>query len=124
MDEAAQALESETLIPLSLAGRTTKIILAGDHMQVCAAESSNLRSIDVSDVYLEYMYKCSLKLTKIIYNWNNFENIREFILYFFLKCVYQAMFRLGMSDIFFFFFKSGGGALYVLLEHQLYVLFK
>lgn len=34
MDEAAQALESETLIPLSLAGRTTKIILAGDHMQV------------------------------------------------------------------------------------------
>lgn len=34
VDEAAQALESETLIPLSLAGRTTKIILAGDHMQV------------------------------------------------------------------------------------------
>ncbi|XP_062616187.1 probable helicase with zinc finger domain isoform X1 [Saccostrea cucullata] len=34
VDEAAQALESETLIPLSLAGRTTKIILAGDHMQL------------------------------------------------------------------------------------------
>lgn len=38
VDEAAQALESETLIPLSLAGRTTKIILAGDHMQVGAGE--------------------------------------------------------------------------------------
>ena len=38
VDEAAQALESETLIPLSLAGRTTKIILAGDHTQVGAWE--------------------------------------------------------------------------------------
>lgn len=29
-----QALESETLIPLSLANSQTKIVLAGDHMQL------------------------------------------------------------------------------------------
>jgi hypothetical protein len=34
VDEAAQALEAECLIPLSLAGSHTKIILSGDHMQV------------------------------------------------------------------------------------------
>lgn len=34
VDEAAQALEAECLIPLSLAGQDTKIILCGDHMQV------------------------------------------------------------------------------------------
>jgi hypothetical protein len=34
IDEAAQALESETLIPLILANDTTKVVLAGDHMQL------------------------------------------------------------------------------------------
>ncbi|XP_052069643.1 probable helicase with zinc finger domain [Mytilus californianus] len=34
VDEAAQALEAECLIPLSLAGPHTKIILSGDHMQM------------------------------------------------------------------------------------------
>jgi superfamily I DNA and/or RNA helicase len=34
VDEAAQALEPETLIPLVLAGERTKVILAGDHMQM------------------------------------------------------------------------------------------
>lgn len=29
-----QALESETLIPLTIANERTKIVLAGDHMQV------------------------------------------------------------------------------------------
>lgn len=29
-----QALESEAIIPLCLAGRHTKIVLAGDHMQM------------------------------------------------------------------------------------------
>ncbi|PVD39317.1 hypothetical protein C0Q70_01946 [Pomacea canaliculata] len=34
IDEAAQALECETLIPLSLANEDTCIVLAGDHMQI------------------------------------------------------------------------------------------
>ncbi|KAG1714517.1 putative helicase with zinc finger domain [Nymphon striatum] len=34
IDEAAQALECEAIIPLSLANASTKIILAGDHMQL------------------------------------------------------------------------------------------
>ena len=34
VDEAAQALEPETLTPLFLAGPTTKVVLTGDHMQV------------------------------------------------------------------------------------------
>ncbi|XP_055954783.1 probable helicase with zinc finger domain [Patella vulgata] len=34
IDEAAQALECETLIPLSMACESTRIVLAGDHMQL------------------------------------------------------------------------------------------
>ena len=34
IDEAAQAMEAETIIPLYLAGRNTQIVLAGDHLQV------------------------------------------------------------------------------------------
>ena len=34
IDEAAQALETETLAPLTLAGNNTKVVFTGDHMQV------------------------------------------------------------------------------------------
>ena len=34
IDEAAQALETETLTPLTLAGNRTKVVFTGDHMQV------------------------------------------------------------------------------------------
>lgn len=34
IDEAAQAMEAETIIPLCLAGRDTQLVLAGDHLQV------------------------------------------------------------------------------------------
>ncbi|KAK3765648.1 hypothetical protein RRG08_063685 [Elysia crispata] len=34
IDEAAQSLESETLIPLSVAHENTRIVFAGDHMQM------------------------------------------------------------------------------------------
>lgn len=34
IDEAAQAKELETIIPLVLANKNTKILMAGDHMQV------------------------------------------------------------------------------------------
>lgn len=35
LDEAAQAMECETIMPLALATKNTRIVLAGDHMQVC-----------------------------------------------------------------------------------------
>ena len=34
IDEAAQALECETIMPLSLAAHDTCVVLAGDHMQI------------------------------------------------------------------------------------------
>lgn len=34
IDEAAQALETETLSPITLAGNNTKVVFTGDHMQV------------------------------------------------------------------------------------------
>lgn len=34
LDEAAQAMECETIMPLALASKSTRIVLAGDHMQV------------------------------------------------------------------------------------------
>lgn len=34
LDEAAQAMECETIMPLALANKSTRIVLAGDHMQV------------------------------------------------------------------------------------------
>lgn len=35
IDEGAQAREPETIAPLSLADKHTKIVIAGDHLQVC-----------------------------------------------------------------------------------------
>ena len=36
IDEAAQAMEAETIIPLCLAGHNSQLVLAGDHLQVYA----------------------------------------------------------------------------------------
>uniref|UniRef100_UPI00398E6625 3'-5' exoribonuclease HELZ2 isoform X2 n=1 Tax=Pristiophorus japonicus TaxID=55135 RepID=UPI00398E6625 len=46
IDEAAQMLECDALIPLAIAGNKTRIALAGDHMQV----SPKLFSIDDSEM--------------------------------------------------------------------------
>jgi superfamily I DNA and/or RNA helicase len=34
LDEAAQAMECEAIMPLAIADESTRIVLAGDHMQV------------------------------------------------------------------------------------------
>ena len=39
IDEAAQALEPETLTPLVFAGPNTKVVFTGDHMQVIDCNS-------------------------------------------------------------------------------------
>ena len=43
VDEAAQAMECETIMPLTLAAESTRIVLAGDHMQVRAIHLKSWR---------------------------------------------------------------------------------
>lgn len=57
LDEAAQAMECEAIMPLALAGETTKIVLAGDHMQMSPELFSNFakeRKLHIS--LLERLY--------------------------------------------------------------------
>ena len=44
IDEAAQCIEPDAIIPLHLAGKHTKILLAGDHLQVSTTSSTNVTS--------------------------------------------------------------------------------
>lgn len=57
LDEAAQAMECETIMPLALANKNTRIVLAGDHMQVRAMEflSMNCMCIIFVFIYLSYL---------------------------------------------------------------------
>ncbi|XP_005402209.1 PREDICTED: probable helicase with zinc finger domain isoform X2 [Chinchilla lanigera] len=51
LDEAAQAMECETIMPLALATKSTRIVLAGDHMQLSPfvySEFARERSLHVS----------------------------------------------------------------------------
>ncbi|KAL2101165.1 hypothetical protein ACEWY4_002926 [Coilia grayii] len=51
LDEAAQAMESETIMPLALATKSTRIVLAGDHMQLSPfvySEFARERNLHVS----------------------------------------------------------------------------
>lgn len=51
LDEAAQAMECETIMPLALATKTTRIVLAGDHMQLSPfvySEFARERNLHVS----------------------------------------------------------------------------
>ncbi|OCT63161.1 probable helicase with zinc finger domain [Xenopus laevis] len=51
LDEAAQAMECETIMPLALANKSTRIVLAGDHMQLSPfvySEFARERNLHVS----------------------------------------------------------------------------
>uniref|UniRef100_A0A673CF01 Probable helicase with zinc finger domain n=2 Tax=Sphaeramia orbicularis TaxID=375764 RepID=A0A673CF01_9TELE len=51
LDEAAQAMECETIMPFALASKTTRIVLAGDHMQLSPfvySEFARERNLHVS----------------------------------------------------------------------------
>ena len=57
LDEAAQAMEVETIMPLALAHTNTRIVLAGDHMQLSPEVHSDFtrdRNLHVS--FLERLY--------------------------------------------------------------------
>lgn len=47
LDEAAQAMESEAITPLMCAGEDTKLVLAGDHMQVKTFPNIKLRFLSM-----------------------------------------------------------------------------
>ncbi|KAM9296423.1 putative helicase with zinc finger domain [Gastrophryne carolinensis] len=51
LDEAAQAMECETIMPLALANKNTRVVLAGDHMQLSPfvySEFARERNLHVS----------------------------------------------------------------------------
>uniref|UniRef100_A0A671SZF0 Probable helicase with zinc finger domain n=1 Tax=Sinocyclocheilus anshuiensis TaxID=1608454 RepID=A0A671SZF0_9TELE len=51
LDEAAQAMECETIMPLALANKSTRVVLAGDHMQLSPfvySEFARERNLHVS----------------------------------------------------------------------------
>lgn len=41
LDEAAQAMECETIMPFALASKSTRIVLAGDHMQASRGSTAS-----------------------------------------------------------------------------------
>ena len=45
LDEAAQALEAETIMPLVLAEKKTRVVLAGDHMQLEPGVTSHFAKV-------------------------------------------------------------------------------
>ena len=57
IDEAAQAREPETIAAFSVAGRDTKIILAGDHMQVCTCLLYSHYNSMVNCMHVLYIYR-------------------------------------------------------------------
>lgn len=60
IDEAAQCIEPDAIIPLHLAGKDTKILLAGDHLQV----SANLAV--TNGIWLHSSAQCHLRLMHCI----------------------------------------------------------
>lgn len=57
LDEAAQAMECETIMPFALASKTTRIVLAGDHMQV-STESQEGYSYKMSILNQFILWRC------------------------------------------------------------------
>ena len=56
VDEAAQALETEVLAPITLAGNDTKVVFTGDHMQVLMLErKKDFTSLNVESVNCIYL---------------------------------------------------------------------
>ncbi|XP_057314544.1 uncharacterized protein LOC130655767 isoform X4 [Hydractinia symbiolongicarpus] len=81
IDEAAQAMEVEAIIPFLLATKTTKIVLAGDHMQMSEALSSIVaKDLGLGTSLLERLFQrypfdaeCKLKLLE------NFRSYKEIV---------------------------------------------
>lgn len=72
LDEAAQAMECEAIMPLAMAGDKTRIVLAGDHMQLNPelfspfAKERNLHMSFLERLYDHYptSFPCKILLTE------------------------------------------------------------
>lgn len=82
IDEAAQAMEVEAIIPFLLATKTTKIVLAGDHMQMSEALSSivakdlGLGTSLLERLFQRYPFNAECKL-KLLENFRSYKEIVE-----------------------------------------------
>ncbi|KAF4798356.1 hypothetical protein TURU_064635 [Turdus rufiventris] len=87
LDEAAQAMECETIMPLALANKNTRIVLAGDHMQLSPfvySEFARERNLHVSlldRLYEHYPaeFPCRILLCE---NYRSHEAIIKILLFF------------------------------------------
>ncbi|XP_066256079.1 probable helicase with zinc finger domain [Euwallacea similis] len=83
LDEAAQALECETIIPLALANPQTRIVLAGDHIQIGPdvfspfAKERNLHISLLERLYDHYHKQFSCKIL-LCENYRSHESIIQF----------------------------------------------
>lgn len=83
LDEAAQAIECETVTPLAVAHETTRIVLAGDHMQLgpdifsVFAKERNLHISLLERLYDHYppQFPCKILLCE---NYRSHESIIQF----------------------------------------------
>lgn len=73
LDEAAQAMECETIMPFALASKTTRIVLAGDHMQASRGLTGSQRfmctCIEISFTKLHFLFvSVTLQLSPFVYS--------------------------------------------------------
>ncbi|XP_052250972.1 probable helicase with zinc finger domain isoform X2 [Dreissena polymorpha] len=95
LDEAAQVLETELLIPLSLAGPGTKVVLAGDPMQIGPEvysklgrkENFNVSMLERLD--LTYAFNTQYKV-KLCQNYRTTSAIIDFMSELFYDCQLEA----------------------------------
>lgn len=62
LDEAAQTIETEAIMPLALANENTRIVLAGDPMQVCLF----FVLLNYQRVFLSQSMKFSVKISNYL----------------------------------------------------------
>ncbi|XP_078092612.1 3'-5' exoribonuclease HELZ2 [Mustelus asterias] len=99
IDEAAQMLECDALIPLALASSTTRIVLAGDHMQVTpklfSLESSEMADYTLLNRLFHYYQKIkhykAIK-SRLIFK-ENYRSVKEIIDFV------SKHFYVGTSDV-------------------------
>ncbi|XP_022079225.1 LOW QUALITY PROTEIN: helicase with zinc finger domain 2-like [Acanthaster planci] len=80
VDEAGQTLETEVLLPLSLATSNTCVVLAGDHIQMSPKVfSETARAARFNRSLLERLFRLNVTNAFLTYNYRTCEAILKFI---------------------------------------------
>ncbi|XP_068677064.1 3'-5' exoribonuclease HELZ2-like isoform X1 [Montipora foliosa] len=82
IDEAAQAMEAETIIPLCLAGKNTQLVFAGDHLQLNPPVMSPIsRQLGLGRSLLVRLYDMYPAMSKwkvlLLQNYRSYDDIVE-----------------------------------------------